>query len=95
MRLKENQPQKPLKKRFLKGRKKLGKMLENVGKELEECWEIITYSGILGYVLKDVLLVLVEKAIRFDNIDGKWKGIFHLELLVRFLIKHTPISPNF
>ena len=40
MRLKEIQPQKPLKKRFLKGRKKLGKMLENVGKKLEDCWEL-------------------------------------------------------
>ena len=40
MRLKEIQPQKPLKKRFLKGRKKLGKMLENVGKKLEGCWNV-------------------------------------------------------
>lgn len=38
MRFKAFQPLKPLQKGFLRSRKKLGKMSENVGKELEVCW---------------------------------------------------------
>ena len=46
MRLKEIQPLKPLQKRFSKGRKKLGKMLENVGKELDVSWGFRAFAVI-------------------------------------------------